>query len=93
MVTEDEMRLSMQRQRDRLMAEYALPEGSIVVSGERSVAYRALESASKRALEAQTAHVEAKAELHRAIEELCRAMTPMAADVPERKPWAARGDE
>jgi hypothetical protein len=67
---------------------------TVTLSGPEAVAYLALSEASRMALEAQNAHAEAKAALHKAIEVLCRAMVPGPAnDVPERKPGSGRGDE
>jgi hypothetical protein len=70
-----------------------LPSGMILVTGPRAVAYLELESASKAALETQTAHAAACATLRAAIETLCRAMAPAPTQEPERKPGVGRGDE
>lgn len=55
------------------------PPGVVLIAGPQAEAYRALEAASKAALDAQNAHAAAKADLHKAIEALCRAMAPAPA--------------
>ena len=69
-------------------------DSAVTLSGLEASAYLDLREVSRRAFEAQNAHAEAKAALHKAIEVLCRAMVPGPAnDVPERKPGSGRGDE